>query len=73
MLNVSVYAGDALDMQLPLLGEQDSIHDWNYLLEHLGLLASTSKIAGAIRLAGTLVIVAALYLSLKNRSNEQPD
>ena len=32
ILNVSVYAGDSLALQLPLLGGEDSIHDWNYLL-----------------------------------------
>src|SRR3954468_7030584 len=29
LINVSVYAGDAVTMQLPLLGGDDSIHDWN--------------------------------------------
>jgi hypothetical protein len=60
MLNVSVYAGDASAMELPLIGGQDSVHDWNYLLEHLGLLMSTRTIAGSIRFAGTAVIIAGL-------------
>jgi hypothetical protein len=64
LLNVSVYAGDAVVQQLPLLGVQDSIHDWNYLLEDKGLLGSTRQIAGAIRLAGTAVIVTGLVLAI---------
>ena len=34
-LNVSVYAGDAVKMDLPLLGGQDSVHDWNYMLSKM--------------------------------------
>jgi hypothetical protein len=59
ILNVSVYAGDSIALQLPLLGGQDSVHDWNYLLTSLDLLSSTSTVAGLIRFLGTIVIVAA--------------
>ncbi|HKO96056.1 MAG TPA: hypothetical protein VJU86_03625 [Pyrinomonadaceae bacterium] len=65
ILNVSVYAGDSLALQLPLLGGQDSTHDWNYLLSSLGLLPSTAKIAGGIRLVGTLLIVLSAVGSFK--------
>lgn len=61
ILNVSVYAGDSLALQLPLLGREDSIHDWNYLLSTLNLLPATAKIAGAIRLLGTIVIALAAF------------
>jgi hypothetical protein len=60
LLNVSVYAADSVLMQLPLLGGENSIHDWNYMLDELGLLWHTGKIAGAIRALGTLTIVFAL-------------
>ena len=69
LLNVSVYAGDSIKMQLPLLGGQDSVHDWNYLLDRAGLLAATPKIAMLIRLAGTLVILSGLYLAFKSALN----
>ncbi len=65
ILNVSVYAGDAVALQLPLLGGQDSMHDWNYLLESLGLLRSTGQIGGAIRLLGTIVIALAAAGAIK--------
>jgi len=69
LLNVSVYAGDAIKMQLPLLGGQDSVHDWNYLLDRAGLLAATRKVEVLIRLGGTLVILSGLYLALKSALN----
>lgn len=59
ILNVSVYAGDSLALQLPLLGGADTLHDWNYLLSSTGLLQHTAAIAGGIRLLGTLVVIAA--------------
>jgi hypothetical protein len=71
ILNVSVYAGDSLALQLPLLGGQDSLHDWNYLLSSLNLLPATAKIAGGIRLLGTIVIALAAFGSFKfARSDE---
>ena len=59
ILNVSVYASDSLDLRLPLLGGEDTLHDWNYMLGTLGLLPATAKIGGAIRLLGTIVIILA--------------
>ena len=60
LLNVSVYAADSVLMQLPLLGGNDSIHDWNYMLDHLDLLRQTAKIALVIRSAGVLIIISAI-------------
>jgi len=65
ILNVAVYAGDSLALQLPLIGGEDSIHDWNYLLSSLNLLPATSKIGGAIRLLGTLMIALASFGSIR--------
>lgn len=72
VLNVSVYAGDAVEMQLPLLGGNDSIHDWNYLLDHLGWLSHTDGIAKALHAIAALIIVAgvvwAVIASLKSKA-----
>jgi hypothetical protein len=65
ILNVSVYAGDSLALQLPLLGGQDSVHDWNYMLSSLNLLPATAKIAAGIRLLGTIVIALAAAGSIR--------
>ena len=68
ILNVWVYAADAVVMQLVLTsgftGSEGSFHDWNYLLTATGLISSTKMIAGIIRLTGTLVIIAAGVLSV---------
>ncbi|HVQ36934.1 MAG TPA: hypothetical protein VMS31_05350 [Pyrinomonadaceae bacterium] len=73
ILNVSVYAGDSVALQLPLLGGQDSMHDWNYLLSSLNLLQSTSKVAGAIRLLGTVIIAVAALGSVKFSKDDGTD
>lgn len=59
LVNVSVYAGDAVLMELPLLGGDDSMHDWNWMLDRLNLLERTREIAGAIRALGVLLILSA--------------
>ncbi len=68
ILNVWVYASDAIVMQLVLTsgftGSEGSFHDWNYLLTSTGLIGSTPIIAGLIRFVGTVTIVAAGALSL---------
>ena len=72
VLNVWVYASDAVVMQLVLTGgltgAEGGFHDWNYLLDKTGLLNSTKAVAGTIRLTGTLTIlgacISAIYFSL---------
>lgn len=68
ILNVSVYAADAQIMQLVLLGgltgSEGSFHDWNYLLESVGLLESTKTVAFIIRTIGTLTIFSAAGLAV---------
>ena len=67
VLNVYVYAADAVKMQLVLTsgltGSEGGFHDWNYLLTETGLLGSTNLVAGVIRAAGTLVIISSGVLS----------
>ncbi|MEO7672870.1 MAG: hypothetical protein ABIU09_02185 [Pyrinomonadaceae bacterium] len=68
IINVWVYASDAVVMQLMLTsgitGSEGGFHDWNYMLTHFGLLGSTKSVAGLIRIAGTLTIVAASVSSI---------
>jgi hypothetical protein len=73
ILNVWVYASDAVVMQLVLTsgftGSEGSFHDWNYLLTATGLLDSTKGVAKVIRFLGTLTIiiasVSAVYFSFR--------
>ncbi len=68
ILNIWVYASDAVVMQLVLTsgitGSEGSFHDWNYLLTTTGLINSTSTVAGLIRFVATLTILAASGLSV---------
>lgn len=81
ILNVWVYAADAVVMQLVLTsgftGSEGSFHDWNYMLDHFGLLGSTKTIAGIIRFAGTLTIIvasaASIYFSFVKPSEHSSD
>ncbi|MNL22612.1 hypothetical protein D3C87_1439660 [compost metagenome] len=57
LVNISIYSGDAVAMELPLFGAGDRIHDWNWMLGELNLLEATPVIAGAFRLFGILCIV----------------
>lgn len=68
IINVWVYAADAVVMQLVLTsgftGSEGSFHDWNYILTRLGLLGSTNIVAGVIRGIGSLTIIAAAVFSI---------
>lgn len=77
VLNVYVYAADAVVMQLVLTsgftGSEGSFHDWNYLLTRTGLIGSTKLIAGLIRMVGTLTILAAAAGSIYYSFNSEPE
>jgi hypothetical protein len=68
LFNVSVYVKDARAQALPLLGGDDVIHDWHWVLGRLGLLSWDQAIGGAIYATGLLVlafsILGGLYYSL---------
>ncbi len=72
LLNVSVYAGDSMAMQLPLLGGDSVIHDWNYLLSTLHILSWTPEVAAVIYMLGILTtglgIVLSFMFALSNKS-----
>jgi hypothetical protein len=58
LLNVSIYAGDAIRQVLPLLG--GGVHDWTYLLTETGLIAHTRSTARTIFAAGSVMIFCSL-------------
>ncbi len=64
LINVSVYAGDALAMRLPLLtGDVDS-HDWNQILFRLNLLQSTYLVSNIFFFSAILIAVGALIIGI---------
>lgn len=64
-VNISVYMADAVRMQLPLLGGDFVIHDWNYIFNALGLLEYSGAIAGLVRIIGIFVIITGAVLSFR--------
>ena len=75
-LGVARYAADGDVMQLPLLGGDSVVHDWNYILGYYGLLGSATTVGMVISSLGVLIALASmvgmLYFSFvepKNISN----
>ncbi len=54
LLDTAVYIADARAMLLPLLGGDNSIHDWNYVLGALGWLNADQFIAGLVHVVGAI-------------------
>lgn len=63
LIYVGIYIADARAMALPLINE-NSIHDWNYLLSHLGLLNFDTVIGGFVKGLGQLSILLAELLMI---------
>jgi hypothetical protein len=59
-----MYAGDAIKMEMDLLGGDSVIHDWNYLLDALGVLNYTSLVASSIYILGIIIIFLGTFLSI---------
>jgi len=58
--NLALYIADARAQELPLLGGENAIHDWWYLLTEWDLLPHDLAIARWVRLAGAFSFVAAV-------------
>jgi hypothetical protein len=69
IINVSVYMGDAIDMNLPLVGGENVIHDWNYLLTSLGLLSYTETLSKITMSVGFLILIATstIFIYFENK------
>ena len=70
LLNVARYIGDARAHELPLLGGEDSIHDWWYLLINWDLLPSDLVIARWVHFVGVVAFLSSLLagvMTLKSR------
>jgi hypothetical protein len=60
IISVATYLGDALVQQLPLLGGDGVMHDWNYLLSTTGLLRYTDMLGRVLHGVGFTVIIVAV-------------
>lgn len=54
LLNVALYIGDARAQDLPLLGGENTIHDWWYLLTEWDALARDREIAQRVHIVGVM-------------------
>jgi hypothetical protein len=71
LLNVSRYAADAKAQALPLLGGNKVYHDWNYLLNQLGII-NYDYIVGSFFIALTVVsfLLGLVVQIFMNKENE---
>lgn len=73
LFNVSVYVKDARAQVLPLLGGEETIHDWHYILGRLQMLGWDQVVGNAIYTVGLFVLMASvvggLYTSLTDEND----
>lgn len=62
LINISVYAADASQMRLKLLGGSRVKHDWNYLLGQLDIIEYSSEVGYVIFAFAILVFLLSLSL-----------
>ena len=62
LVNVAVYIKDARAQDLPLLGGENSIHDWWYILINWDLLQHDQQIGGFVHFLAALLFLTALGL-----------
>jgi hypothetical protein len=67
LLNVARYIGDARARELPLLGGEDSIHDWGALLDDWQLLAHDTQIARFVTGAAVLAFALGAIIAMRTR------
>ena len=60
LMNVARYVADARAQELPLLGGEDAIHDWWYLLTEWGALARDQELARGARGGAALLFLLAV-------------
>ena len=73
LFNVATYAGDARAQLLPLVGGEDVLHDWAYMLGSLGWLHHDTAIETGLRAAAFLVWLGALAAALHYSRVLRPD
>jgi hypothetical protein len=62
--DVSIYIKDAQERSLPLLGGENVLHDWHFLLLDLNLLTKDQLVGNLVFLLGSLVYLGAIGIGL---------
>ncbi len=65
IINISVYASDAIKRELPLIGGDTSGHDWHNILSTTGLLSYTETIGNIFYILGIFIIILGFYFSIQ--------
>jgi hypothetical protein len=60
LVNVSIYISDARAQELDLLGGENSIHDWWYILINWDMLDADLRIGSFVRFLAALLFLASL-------------
>src|SRR5688572_9541122 len=71
LCNVALYVGDARAQELPLLGGENAIHDWWYLLLEWDALSHDVMIARWIRLTSGMAFVASVAGTLVAKQSSE--
>lgn len=73
LLNISVYAADAFERKLPLLGGKKVYHDWTHLLNQTGLILHAEEVGLFFFILGVIAFVFGLILPIliKDYSNKK--
>jgi hypothetical protein len=64
IINVAKYMSDAINQNLPLLGGDSVIHDWNYILSSMNILKYTNVLSSITFNIGLMTIIIGAVLSL---------
>jgi TfoX C-terminal domain len=64
LFNLSVYIGDARAMELPLLGGDNSTHDWNWILSNLNALNSDHALSAIVYTFGLVFLAFSVFAGL---------
>jgi len=64
LINISVYAADARSQKLPLLGGNKVYHDWNYMLNEIGLLNFDHSLGYIIFGTAIAVFLTSIFMPL---------
>jgi|SRR5690606_9718679 len=63
-LNIGVYARDAREQILPLLGGNRVYHDWNYMLGEIGILHLDDVVGYAFLIIGIIIFIVSVLMPL---------
>lgn len=71
LFNISLYAGDAFERKLPLLGGKKVYHDWTHLLNQTGLILHAKEVGYFFYVLGIIALVFCLTLPLLMKDYEK--